>query len=95
MVGLTRRPDLTREYEIVEGLRCEIEFTFDDGSLATAYVTHIQLRDGSWVALSTPYPSVWSEDLREFAEAEKAESDADSRAESKLDAMESARGIDW
>ena len=86
---------MTCEFEVVEGLLCEFEFTFSgDGSLDNASITHIQLPDGTWHQLPAPV-HVYTNELRDFAEAENAEREADWRAEDKLDAIESAKEIDW
>ena len=88
-------PDMTREHELVEGLFCEIDFQFcGDGTMDDAAITAIKLPDGEWLALPAPIP-VYTRDLAEFAEAEYAEQLADWRAEDRLDAIESARSIDW
>ena len=87
--------DMTREYELVEGLYCQIDFKFcGDGTADYSAITAIKLPDGEWLALPAPI-HVFTEDLREFAEAEYAEQLADWRAEDRLDAIESARSIDW
>ena len=87
--------DMTREHELVEGLFCEIDFQFcGDGTMDDAAITAIKLPDGTWLALPAPI-HVFTEDLREFAEAEYAERQADWDAERKHDDIESARSIDW
>ena len=87
--------DMTREYELVEGMYCQIDFKFcGDGTADYSAITAIKLPDGEWLALPAPIP-VYTRDLAEFAEAEYAERQADWDAERKHDDIESARSIDW
>ena len=72
---------MTREFEVVEGLHCELEFKFSgDGSVDEIAITHIKMPDGTWHELPAAI-FIYTDELREFAEAEKAERDADWRAE--------------
>ena len=77
--------DMTREYELVEGLYCELDFEFcNDGTMDSAAITSIKLPDGTWLNLPAPI-FVHTHELSEFAEREKAERDADWAAEDRLD----------
>ena len=77
--------DMTREYELVEGLYCELDFEFcNDGTMDSAAITSIKLPDGTWLTLPAPI-FVHTDALAEFAEREKAERDADWAAEDRLD----------
>ena len=81
--------DMTREYELVEGLHCELDFEFcNDGTMDSAAITSIKLPDGTWLTLPAPI-FVHTNELSEFAEREKAERDADWAAEDRLDRQRS------
>lgn len=77
--------DMTREYELVEGLYCELDFEFcNDGTMDSAAITSIKLPDGTWLTLPAAI-FVHTNELSKFAEREKAERDADWAAEDRLD----------
>ena len=77
--------DMTREYELVEGLHCELDFEFcNDGTMDSAAITSIKLPDGTWLTLPAAI-FVHTNELSKFAEREKAERDADWAAEDRLD----------
>ncbi len=77
--------DMTREYELVEGLHCELDFEFcGDGTMDSAAITSIKLPDGTWLSLPAPI-FVHTRELAKFAEREKAERDADWAAEERFD----------
>ena len=72
--------DMTREYELVEGLHCELDFEFcGDGTMDSAAITSIKLPDGTWLSLPAPI-FVHTRELAKFAER-----DADWAAEERFD----------
>jgi hypothetical protein len=77
--------DMTREYELIEGLYCEFDFEFcNDNTMDSAAITSIKLPNGTWLTLPAPI-FVHTDRLAAFAEREKAERDADWAAENRLD----------
>jgi hypothetical protein len=76
--------DMTRNYELVEGLHCELDFEFcSDGTMDSAFITSIKLPDGTWLALPAPI-LVYTDKLAEFAQTELAERSADWAAEERF-----------
>ena len=76
--------DMTREYELVEGLHCELDFEFcNDGTMDSAVITAIKMPDGTWLNLPAPI-LVYTDELAEFARDEYSEVRADWEAEERV-----------
>lgn len=82
---------MTREYELVEGLHCELNFEFcTDGTMDSAVITALKMPDGTWLTLPAPI-LVYTDELAEFARAEHSERRADWDAEERFDNEEHRR----